>query len=45
VVDGTTLPVYALGGLGQGDLEPAIGAGAHGVALRRHAWDAPGVHG
>ena len=38
---GNRLPVYALGGLGQADLDAAIDAGAHGVALRRHAWPAP----
>lgn len=36
----TRLPVYALGGLAAEDLQPAIDAGAHGVALRRHAWPA-----
>jgi 8-oxo-dGTP diphosphatase len=33
-----TLPVYALGGLVQADLDAAIGHGAHGVALQRDAW-------
>jgi len=33
------LPVFALGGLARGDLETAIAHGAHGVALRRGAWD------
>jgi 8-oxo-dGTP diphosphatase len=32
------LPVYALGGLEAGDLDTAIAHGAHGVALRRAAW-------
>jgi 8-oxo-dGTP diphosphatase len=32
------LPVFALGGLGHGDLDVAIDHGAHGVALRRAAW-------
>jgi len=36
----TRLPVYALGGLVEADLERAIGAGAQGVALRRGAWPA-----
>jgi 8-oxo-dGTP diphosphatase len=36
---GTTIPVYALGGLSAADLETAIGCGAHGVALRRAAWN------
>jgi 8-oxo-dGTP diphosphatase len=34
------LPVFALGGLAGGDLDIAIMHGAHGVALRRAAWDA-----
>jgi len=34
----TRVPVFALGGLGAGDLRTAIDAGAHGVALRRGAW-------
>jgi 8-oxo-dGTP diphosphatase len=33
------LPIYALGGLTRGDLDVAIARGAHGVALRRAAWD------
>jgi len=36
----TTLPVFALGGLGVADLPSAIAHGAHGVALRRAAWPA-----
>jgi 8-oxo-dGTP diphosphatase len=35
---GTRVPVYALGGLGFEDLAMAIAHGAHGVAMRRHAW-------
>ena len=38
---GTRVPVYALGGLGPGDLAHAIDRGAQGIALRRAAW--PGV--
>jgi 8-oxo-dGTP diphosphatase len=34
----TTLPVFALGGLGSNDLPLAIHHGAHGVALRSGAW-------
>lgn len=37
-VAGARLPVFALGGLAVGDLDVAIACGAHGVALRRHAW-------
>ena len=38
-VGGTArLPVYALGGLAEADLDTAIAHGAHGVALRRAAW-------
>ena len=33
------LPVFALGGLSRGDLDAAINHGAHGVALRRAAWE------
>jgi 8-oxo-dGTP diphosphatase len=36
---GTPLPVYALGGLRHSDLHTVIDHGAHGVALRRAAWD------
>jgi len=38
-VAGTRVPVFALGGLAHADLARAIDHGAHGVALRRHAWD------
>jgi len=38
LVQGTRIPVYALGGLSQRDLDEAVDHGAHGVALRRHAW-------
>jgi 8-oxo-dGTP diphosphatase len=41
MVAGTRVPVYALGGLGAGDLDRAIACGAQGVALRRAAW--PGL--
>ncbi len=36
------LPVYALGGLGSGDLDAAQRAGAHGIAAIRGAWAANG---
>ena len=32
------LPIYALGGLAPDDLDIALDAGAHGIALRRAAW-------
>jgi len=35
---GSRVPVYALGGLGRDDIEVAIRHGAHGVAMRGHAW-------
>ena len=35
---GSSIPVYALGGLTASDLDAAIDRGAHGVALRRAAW-------
>ena len=34
----TAIPVYALGGLGAGDLAVARRHGAHGVAMIRAAW-------
>jgi 8-oxo-dGTP diphosphatase len=37
----TTLPAYALGGLEASDLDIAINAGAHGIAMIRAAWDPP----
>jgi len=37
-VQGSPMPVYALGGLDAADLDTAIANGAHGVALRRAAW-------
>jgi 8-oxo-dGTP diphosphatase len=37
-IEGTRLPVYALGGLAAGDLHTAIARGAHGIAMRRGAW-------
>ncbi len=38
-VAGARLPVYALGGLGAADLDAAIERGAHGIAMRRRAWE------
>lgn len=38
IISGATLPVYALGGLEQKDMETAWRCGAHGVALLRQAW-------
>lgn len=35
----TPLPVYALGGLTRNDLDTAVAHGAHGIALRRAAWN------
>jgi 8-oxo-dGTP diphosphatase len=35
---GTSIPLYAIGGLVSGDLEQAWRAGAHGVAMIRGAW-------
>ena len=37
-VAATRLPVYAIGGLGTADLDDALKAGAHGVAMIRAAW-------
>jgi 8-oxo-dGTP diphosphatase len=36
----TRVPVFALGGLHREDLDVAIACGAHGIAMRRHAWPA-----
>ncbi len=38
LVQGCTIPVYALGGLSLSDLKVAWQHGAHGVALLRQAW-------
>ena len=38
LVNGTTIPVYAIGGLRREDLEDARRAGAHGIAMIRGAW-------
>ena len=35
---GATLPLFALGGLAQGDMEPAWRCGAHGIAMVRGSW-------
>ena len=39
-ITGTRVPVFALGGMGPADLDTAIARGAHGIAMRRHAWPA-----
>jgi 8-oxo-dGTP diphosphatase len=39
IATGASLPVFALGGLTHADLDVAIDHGAHGVALRRAAWN------
>jgi 8-oxo-dGTP diphosphatase len=38
LIQGTTIPVYAIGGMAAGDLEDAWGAGAHGLAMISAAW-------
>jgi 8-oxo-dGTP diphosphatase len=38
IARGTTLPVYAIGGLTSADLPDAWRAGAHGIAMIRGAW-------
>lgn len=35
---GSSIPIYALGGLTRADMEAAWKNGAHGIALLRHAW-------
>jgi 8-oxo-dGTP diphosphatase len=37
-VEGTRVPIFALGGLHPGDLDIAVAHGAHGIAMRRHVW-------
>jgi 8-oxo-dGTP diphosphatase len=38
IARGTTIPVYAIGGLTPADLPDAWRAGAHGIAMIRGAW-------
>ena len=38
IAAGTSIPVYAIGGLTRADLEQAWRAGAHGLAMIRGAW-------
>lgn len=38
LVEGTPLPVYAIGGLSSCDLDAAMAAGAHGIAMISGAW-------
>lgn len=38
IAAGSTIPVYALGGLTHGDMQAAWQHGAHGIALLRQAW-------
>ncbi|MDD2928647.1 MAG: Nudix family hydrolase [Sideroxydans sp.] len=38
IAAGASIPVYALGGLEQGDMHRAWQHGAHGIALLRQAW-------
>jgi thiamine-phosphate pyrophosphorylase len=40
-VEGT--PVIAIGGIGRGEVSAALGAGAHGVAVVRGAWESEDV--
>jgi 8-oxo-dGTP diphosphatase len=39
IAAGTSIPVYALGGVVPGDLERARACGAHGLAMVRAAWE------
>jgi 8-oxo-dGTP diphosphatase len=45
LVRGTTIPVYAIGGLETSDLATALDRGAHGIALRRAAWSGTSLVG
>lgn len=38
IVEGASIPVYAIGGLGPLDMDEARAAGAHGLAMIRGAW-------
>jgi 8-oxo-dGTP diphosphatase len=38
IIRGSTIPVYAIGGLALADMEDAWRAGAHGIAMIRGAW-------
>ncbi len=38
IAAGSSIPVYALGGLGREDMQTAWRHGAHGIALLRQAW-------
>ena len=38
IVRGSTIPIYAIGGLTRADMEDAWRAGAHGLAMIRGAW-------
>jgi len=38
LVRGTSIPVYAIGGLKRGDMQQAWRAGAHGLAMIRASW-------
>jgi 8-oxo-dGTP diphosphatase len=39
IAAGTSLPVYALGGVVPGDLAQALSCGAHGLSMMRGAWE------
>ena len=39
MVESSSIPVYAIGGMGREDLKDAWRAGAHGIAMIRRAWD------
>lgn len=39
IASGTSIPVYALGGVVPSDLEQARSCGAHGISMVRGAWD------
>lgn len=38
LIENITIPVYALGGMGLGDLPQVLSCGARGVAMQRAAW-------
>ena len=41
IAEGASIPVYAIGGLRQSDLDDARRAGAHGLAMITGSWSVP----
>jgi 8-oxo-dGTP diphosphatase len=43
IVEGSTLPVFAIGGMTRADCEHAWASGAHGLAMLSAAWSEPTI--